>query len=208
MKIVMDGKTVERWGAAEERKLTLARDSDAVEGIILSADQVAAAAERMRRILYSVLILVVAVVFTAAGFGVESGDLWVILPVMALLALSLAAFMTFMFRRQMAKARLQVAEIGRAYAAPPGSAVRANAQGLTLASHSMPWPTLSIANVDIENLSIGEDGNMRVIQRLSLVSGRSSITLFANGMKNGRAIIDKVWRELRKAQASDQTLVG
>jgi hypothetical protein len=81
-------------------------------------------------------------------------------------------------------------------------------KGLTLASHSMPWPMLSIADVDIENLSIGEDGNMRVIQRLSLVSSDSSITLFANGMKNGRAIIDKVWRELRKAEALDQTLVG
>ena len=35
--------------------------------------------------------------------------------------------------------------------------------------------------------------------RVALTGPAGAITLFAEGMKNGRAIVDKAWRELRKS---------
>jgi hypothetical protein len=199
MRVVVDGRAKLPWGAAEERKITLARDCDAAEGAILAADEALAAVERRLKTLYVVLAIVVAVVFVGAGFVADASDLWFILPATAVLTLLLAAFMVFTFRRQSRKARADSDEYRLGYAPPPGSAVRADAHGLTIGGRMIPWTKLSIAEVDIVTHSIGEDSNEKLIARLSLTGPAGAITLFAGGMKNGRAIVDKAWRELRKS---------
>ena len=141
-------------------------------------------------------MLVVGITVGAALY--EPGDLVVIIPFILVLGGALAAFMGFMYRRRTGQARTRTET--NAWRLPaPGSAVKADASGLTIDGTLTPWSSLTIEEVEITQTNV-TDTPTAWIEWLVLSSGGRQLMLDCVMIKNGRAVVDAAWRALRPAR--------
>ena len=111
--------------------------------------------------------------------------------------LALAAFLFIVLRRRTAiwRSKLGLRMIGLM---PAGSQAGFDDSGLRIGDRVLPWASLSIDQVELAEFT-SQRTTVYTIERL-LVDGPSGrIVLDPAMMRNGRLIVDNVWRQLRAA---------
>jgi hypothetical protein len=197
MQVTSNGKPIQLKPSLE--KELVSRKGKAVEeGVVLTADEAVRAAGGGLRLVYTTAVVVASVLVVAVIAGTafyEPGDLVVFVPVVLVLGGALAFFMRFMYRRRMSQARRRTSE--HAPRLPtPGTPIRVDAAGLTIAGATTPWPSLAIEAVEITQSS-ANDSSVAWIEWMTLTGPRGSILLDILLIKNGRLLIDAAWCALR-----------
>ena len=201
MQVTVNGKAVDRLEPGLERQLTSGRPHERVEGVVMTADQAVDRAAANRRVLYAVtagfgaLVVVLALVGAASY---EPRDLVLLVPLVLLLAAGLAMLMRFTYQRRTAKVR-QRAEQQLPRMPPPGALVLVEASALGIGENRYSWSALVVQALDVTDTTFN-DASLILIERLELSSGADlPVVLDAQLIKNGRAVVDEIWRRLREA---------
>jgi hypothetical protein len=198
MRIVFDGRQVESLDPKIARRIGRAADSSLVEGVILSIDQVADAAARRYRISFgwlggvaAAILIVVAII----ALDYEPADMVVIGPVYLLSFAAIGAAGSVFYRRRMAQIRDKAAQ-RLARMAPPGTAVRLDAAGLTFGGRATPWSDIAIEAVEIVTVPVSDGDDDYRAEAVVLDIRDQSVILDQSVIANGRVIVDKVLRTL------------
>jgi hypothetical protein len=199
MRIVFDGRQVESLEPKVVRRLDREADSPpVVEGVILSTDQVVDASARRFRIGLGWVGGIAAAILIAVGImalDYEPADLVVIGPLYLVI---LAAFVMggpALYRRSMARMRDDITR-RLARMAPPGTAVRLDAAGLTFGGRATPWSDIAIEAVEIVTVYVSEGDDDYRIEAVVLEIRDRPVVLDQGVISNGPAIVDKVLRTL------------
>jgi len=158
MRVLVNGKPVDGLDPKLERRLSVVRRRDSVEGVVLTADAIVAARARTMRILFGFLgglcvLTMGALLFAAAKEAPR--DLPIVVALALLGALAIGSLMAFGYRRDLAKT---AAGAGPRLArmAPPGTMIRVDDTGLTVGRQANPWPAVEVDALEITRVSGGE----------------------------------------------------
>jgi hypothetical protein len=201
MQVVVNGKAADQLDPKLERQFVSGAPHGRTEGAVMGADEAVAATGRNLRILYGVVCGIAAVIMLGVLIGVgsyEPGDLVGLIPMVLVLAGGLALLLRFTWRRNTAKVRLRAdQQLSRMPAV--GTPVVVEADGLAIGAARHAWSALSVSALDITATSFN-DAPLTLIERLELdAAAVRPIVLDTVLIRNGRAVVDEVWRRLREA---------
>lgn len=207
MRILLDGKPVAALTAKQERAIGLSKAAESMEGSVLSTEDATAAYMRQTRWLFGILggIALVLMLGIAIGAtvtdGLGQGDRQTIVAAAIVLSVLLATFLWLVLRHRVRHWNRTLDE-RREGLPPPGTAIRLDAERLTVATQSFAWPSLALEQVEFSVGSSGADSDtVYTLQRLSLASPGGPIVLDKGMIGNGYLIVDNVWRRLHRPES-------
>jgi hypothetical protein len=198
MQYLVDGKPVEGVPTRDVNNLRVAHERPEAEAVLISRDAALQRYKKLLKILYGFLAVIIAL--APPGLAAADPHDWVILvPMVAVIWAIFAWFLPFMFRRKVRQfaARMNVTTLPAA----PGTAVRVDQTGLTIGGKSWTWPLLSIDSIELTRSSTGGDypTSYTILQSLGLAAGGERIQLDGNMLSTGSAILDQIYRRLKRA---------
>jgi hypothetical protein len=201
MQVRIDGKPVQALTPRIERRLVSKRGPANAEGVVRDGDAVMASTRTSLNILMglagglAVAVFGTVVVATALH---EPRSLAFVALITALSAVFIGVVFFFVYRHRVRKMERRLVAI-LPQMAPPGTSVRADAQGLALDGRLEAWGSLEVQAVDIVRVSGGEGETSWFIDTLWLErpGGGRPIVLDAAVLSRGRQVVDFVWRTLR-----------
>ena len=199
MRVIVNGKPAKALDARLARRITARREAEVAEGVVMSAAEIIATADRRMKLLFGaaggLALLITVGILIGAGVG-EPGALTLAAPLAAALALALGGLLVFVYRRNLAKVTARVGP-RLARLPTPGTAIRADASGLTIGGHAEPWPAIEVDEIEIRDMR-SDDADWALIECLTLRAGGRSIGLDTMAITRGRAVVDKAWARLRE----------
>ena len=196
MQVLINGKPEPNFDAKRERKLGVTGERPFAEGKVMSEEDMTGGFQRRMKLIYGVLGVFSAAAFIGLPF-VDLSEAAIIVPVDAVLAVSLGLFMRFMYRRAVAKETAAAGPRLKRMAVLPGTTVRADAGGLTIGGHVTAWPDLTIDTLEITKVATTEGDDVTYIGALQMTAAGKPILLDSAAITNGRLVVDYAWRRLR-----------
>lgn len=194
MRIIFDGRQVDSLDPKIARRIGPRADSPIVEGVIIATDPIIAAEARGSKIGLFVLGGVVAAILIATAIIVlrtEPSDIVFVGPLYLVILAAMGMGGPALYRLGTAKRRDQLARRADR-TAPPGTAVRLDATGLTVAGRPAPWPDIAIEAVEIVTEYNPDGADDYHIEAVVLDMGGQSVVLDQGLTTNGGRILDKV----------------
>jgi hypothetical protein len=198
LRIIFDGRQVERLDPKIARRIGPWADSPLVEGLIVAADSIIAAEARRSKMGLFVLGGILAAILIAVAIialSYEPSDIVFVAPLYLVIMAAMGVGAPAFYRRSMARRRDQLVRRA-ARTAPPGTAVRLDATGLTLDGRPTPWPNIAIEAVEIVTESNPDSADSYQVDTVVLNMGSQSLVLDRGLTTNGGQILDKVLRTL------------
>jgi hypothetical protein len=198
MRILFDGREVERLDPKVARKISLAADTPVVEGTVLAAEPIIAAAARGSRIGLSVVGGIVAAILIGVGImaiDYEPADMVVIGPLYLAILVGMAWGGPAMYRRSQTRLRDKItARLARL--PPAGTTIRLDAAGLTISGRATPWSAIAVDTVEVVTLSNPDSDDDYSVEAVVLGVGGQPVILDRGVMSNGHLLVDKALRTL------------
>jgi hypothetical protein len=198
VRIVLDGTPLDSLDPKIARRITLSPDRPAIEGVVMSADQVIETTTRNARFGIGIACGVGAAIAVIVLIGLAvtgARELVFAAPVDILALAAIGVMWRVATRRREAKVR-EFAPRRLARLAPPGTALALDAAGLSFAGRVTPWADIAIEAVELVCQYVSEGPNDYIVDVLLLdVQGRQVI-LDSQVTTHGRAIVDKALRAL------------
>jgi len=198
VRIVFDGRQVESLDPKIARRIGLGADSPVVEGVILSADQIAAAAARRYEISFGVVggvAATIVIVATIMALDYEPADMVVVGPICLAVLAAMGTGLPALYRRRMAQMRDKTAR-RLARMAPAGTAIRLDAAGLTLGGCATPWSDIAIEAVEIVTVTVSDGDDDYHVEAVVLDVRGQPVILDQGMIANGEVMVDKALRTL------------
>jgi hypothetical protein len=195
MRILIDGKPHDPLTPAQESDISVSRELDSAQGSMLSADDATRAYLEQIRWLCVIAGGLFFLLSGAIALLAEPVDRPAVCGVVIVANLSVAGALFFFLRR---RARAWNDRLGlRLLGLPPaGDRIAFDPTGLGVGNRALPWDSLRIEQADFAEFIVRR-ARMYRIERLSLASSSGTIVLDPAMMRNGRPIVDNVWRRLR-----------
>jgi hypothetical protein len=198
MRIVFDGREVERLDPKVARKISLAADTPVVEGSVLAADPIIAAAGRRSRIGLGIVGGIVAAILIGVAIltlSYEPADMVFIGPLYLVILMAMGWGGPAIYRQSLSRMRDTIVP-RLARMAPAGTAVRLDAAGLTVGGRTTPWSAVTIEAVEVvtQHDPDGDDGY--TVEAVVLEAGGQPVVLDRGVMTNGPLLVDKALRTL------------
>ena len=191
MSFLLDGKPTD-----DVCSLRLTPTRPVVEMVLLEPEEaVRRFAASMRWVLSIVGVILVGGAI-ALGVAVPPVDRVLVIPLSVVGLGAVAALTPYMYRLQIRRYREQLATMR--YPGPPGTTLRCDDRGLTIASRLIPWSALSIETAYLLRAPGGRGGSgFLMIQRLLLATAGESIDLDLRIAANGLAFVNNTFRRLQ-----------
>ncbi|SRR5882757_2596433 len=197
MRVLINDKPHDPLTPAQERMLSLARAQDSAESAVLSAEEASRGYIRPIKRLFVIAGVLFALIACSIALVAEPSDRAVIYGFAIVASLSVAAALVFALRRRVRiwNDRMGLRRLGLP---PAGSRISFDATGLSIGDRTLPWRLLQIHQVDFAEFT-SRYASMYRIERLSLAASSGPVILDAEMMRNGRAFVDNIWRQLHPA---------
>jgi len=195
MRVLVDDKPHDPLTPAQERDIGLSRAQELAEGSMLSAEEATRSYISQTKWLFVIMGGLCLLLTGGLGLLADPIDQAMIYGAVVVANLSLAAFLFFLLRR---RARVWNDRMGLRLLglAPAGSRIGFDATGLSVGDRALPWEALQIRQVDLAEFT-ARRATMYRIDRLSLDSPSGTVVLDPAMMRNGRLMVDNIWRRLR-----------
>jgi len=195
MRVTVDGRQVENLDPKIAQRLGPWADSPLVEGVVVATEPLIATEARRTKIGLFVFGGIVAAILIAVAILVisyEPSDIVVVGPLFLVILAAMGLGGPALYRLSTVRRRDELARRA-ARTAPPGTAVRLDATGLTLAGQLTPWPDIAVEAVELvaETDSDGAVTGYRV-EAVVLDMGGQSLALDQGLITNGARILEKV----------------
>jgi len=194
MRIIFDGHQVERINPKIARRIGPWADSPLVEGVIINAEPIAANEARRTGIALCVLGgFVAAILITVAimALSYEPASMAVVGPLYLVILATIGIGGPPLYRRGRAMRRDQLLRRA-ARMAPPGTALRADAAGLTFAGRATPWRDIAIDEVEIVTETNSDGPDDYRVEALVLNMQGQPVVLDQGLITKGGPIFDKI----------------
>ncbi|TMJ30181.1 MAG: hypothetical protein E6G95_05590 [Alphaproteobacteria bacterium] len=204
MRILIDDKPVDGLTAKRERSLMLGKVQDSVKGTVLTPAEATETYIRQTRRWFKILGGIAFVLMAAiaiAGISSDPREGAFIAVGALVVGGALLLFMVLLLRHRVRNWNRKIAHRVDGLA-PPGTAIRLDASGLSIGVEVFAWPSLAIESVEFTSGSLpsGDTStNIMLIERLSLTAGPKAIALDRAMMQNGILLVDNCWRRLHAA---------
>jgi hypothetical protein len=198
MRILLDGEPVEILDPKIARRVMLSPDRPAVDGVVMSADEVIEIRTRNLRLAIGFACGFGAAIAIAVLIGLlasGSRELVLVAPVDILALVAIGVMWRVSTRRREAKVR-EEAPRRLARMAPPGTALVLDDVGLAFAGRVTPWSDIAIEAAEIACRRASEGPDDYVVDGLVLAVEGRQVVLDSQVMTNGQAIVDKALRAL------------
>ena len=193
----MNGKPAVELTPGLARRLRVRAGRELVEGVARSPDEAVASARRGMMILYGGAGALAALISAAALAGAaayEPRDLVIAVPILLAGGAALWAFLRFMFRRNLGKARARGE--AQAQTLAPGTPVRIDDVGVAVGGRPTAWADVAVAEIGVAVAST-EDSTSYFVERLTLSLAGRSLILDMLALTNGRDVVRQTWRRLQ-----------
>jgi hypothetical protein len=201
MRVSINGRPAQDLGAGLERRLTVRKVMEVVEGVVLTPDEAVAQQTRRMKLIFGFVLGLAGVIglgALAAIVASEPGDLPLVAAIFVALGAGLGFLVRYAYRASVVRTRARIDQMSALTA--PGAAVRVDDTGLTVGTTLYAWSDLALDEVGVAEVSTNE-GSSLYIDRLMLSSRGRSIDLDLLALKNGRHILNQTWRRMRAAVA-------
>ena len=206
MRILIDDKLVDGLTPKRERSLMLGKAQDDVTGTVLTQAEATETYIRHTRRWFTILgglALVLMAAIAIAGISYEPREAVFIAVGVLIVGGALLLFMVLLLRHRV---RTWNRKLGHRVdgLAPAGTAIRLDANGVSVGADVFAWPSLAIESVEFTSgtLPSGDTStDIMLIERLSLTAGPKALTLDRAMMQNGILLVDNCWRRLHAAPA-------
>jgi hypothetical protein len=194
MKVLVNGRETLPLAAKRERTISLGAKPAEVAGEVISQAQASAAITRASRFFFYFMSGFCILLIVGVAVMADPPDRLYIFP----FALAVLVFVLWLLRwsyRRTQRRWLAQAPARAADLPPPGTAVRLDAAGLTMGDRAIAWPSLSVARLELLEVSGGDDTTV-LVDRLLLDTPDAPVALDRTLMKNGAAIVAYAYRRL------------
>jgi hypothetical protein len=203
MRVLINGKHAEALDAGRESQITLSARRDVVEGAVMSAEESVARIVKRLKLSLGFFAAFCTAILVAILFAADPRDLVILAPLATVLAIGVATYLAYLYRKGAAKVRGE-AEPRLARMAAPGTTVRVDDAGLTVAGRSAAWSAIAIDTVEITRIStikapLVQSQDPSLIAALLLTVQGDTVVLDSGAIENGQSIVDNAWRRLRPA---------
>jgi hypothetical protein len=197
MRVLVDDRPRDPLTPAQERNITLWTARDSAESSMLSAEEATAAHLRQTKWAFVIAGCLFALLTCATALLAEPADRAMAFGLAIAGSLAVAGVLFYFLQRRAGiwNDQLSLRLLGLA---PAGSRIGFDATGLSVGDRGLPWASLRIDQVEFAGFAAHRAEWYRIV-RLSLTSPTGPVVLDPAMMRNGRLIVDNVWRRLRAA---------
>jgi hypothetical protein len=199
MRVLANDKPHDALTPAQERNISLWTVKDMGESSMLSAEEATVA--YLGQIKWAFGISGCLFILLTAGIALAAKPSETSFAYGAIIVLDLSAVAALLFflrrRKRLWNEQMGLRLMGLA---PAGSRIAFDAAALHVGGEALPWLSLQIDQVDFTRFT-NRRAEFFIIKRLSLTSPVGPVVLDPVMMRNGRMIVDNVWRRLRKSAA-------
>lgn len=203
MKILVNGKPVERLGKRDLKSLIRGKPADEIVGAVLSGEAATAKVRLASKLLFIFLAVLVGgleawVLFNLAG---EASLAEFQLIVLFAIALFIGLPILFYFANQRVVERWMKRLPERTAALPPpGAEVRVDGDGVAIGSRVAEWSQLRIEQLELVRTGGGEAGDSLIPERIVLTGAGEPMTLDSNLIGNGKRMVETACRRLLRVE--------
>lgn len=197
MRVLIAGSVHDPLTPAQEKDVRQFGAEESVQGVVLPTDEATKALVGKIKLVLMIFWGIIAIIAAIFASMAEPADLPVVFTVVVLGVAGLGLFFAFMVWRRRRSWRRDLPR-RLAGMAPAGTAIGVDAAGVALGRQILPWPTLSIEQVEMLKLS-SRYRTIFTLERLVLAGPGGVIVLDPVLMRNGHRIVGNAWRRMRLA---------
>ncbi len=203
MKILVNGKPVERLGKRDLKSLARGKPDDEIVGAVLSGATATAKVRLASKFLFVFLAVLVGgleafVLFNLAGEASPTEFQLIVIFAIALF-IGLPALFYFAHRRVVERWMKRLPERSAALP-PPGAEVRVDGDGVAIGSRVAEWSQLRIEQLELVRTGGGDAGDSLIPERIVLTGAGEPMTLDSNLIGNGKKMVETACRRLLRVE--------
>ncbi|MBS0522210.1 MAG: hypothetical protein JSS04_01140 [Proteobacteria bacterium] len=206
MRILIDDRPVDGLTAKRERSLILGKAQDDVTGTVLAPAEATETHVRQSNRWFTILAVIAFALMAAisiAGISYEPRDGGLIALAVVVIGGGLLLFMRLLLNHRVRTWKRRLAHRVEGLA-PPGTAIRLDARGVSIGTEVFDWPSLAIESVEFTSGTLPQGDtstDIMLVERLSLTAGAKALVLDRAMMQNGTLLVDNCWRRLHAVPA-------